>query len=144
MIDIKKGIGAIILAKDTGRIMLNLRSEYTSKPKTWSFWGGMVESNEQIFEGLSRELFEELGKIPNVKKVYPLDLFFSEDKKFNYYTVIIIVEKEFIPELNKESNGYAWCDIGTWPKPLHEGAKKLLNNKNIKKNLLWALKNTDK
>lgn len=141
---IYRAAGAIIAAKDTGRIMLNLRSEFTSRPKTWSFWGGMIEPTENITEGLSRELHEELGEIPSVIKVFPLDLFFSDDKKFNYYTLLIIVEKEFIPVLNRESDGYAWCNIGTWPKPLHEGAKKLLYNKNIKKNLIWALRNSDK
>ncbi len=27
------------------------------------------------------------------------------------------------PKLNGESAGYAWVDIGQWPKPLHNGAK---------------------
>ena len=33
-------------------------------------------------------------------------------------------ELEFLPpKLNGESSGYAWVDIGTWPQPLHNGAK---------------------
>ena len=32
-----------------------------------------------------------------------------------------------MPNLNGESCGYAWVDIGTWPKPLHEGARVTLN-----------------
>lgn len=133
-----RAAGAIILAKDTGRIMLNLRSRFMSKPKTWSFWGGMIDEEETVTSGLSRELIEEMGSIPNIVKAYPLDIFHSKDGKFNYYTMLIISEKEFIPMLNKESDGYAWCRIGSWPKPLHDGAKKLLYNKQIKKNLLWA------
>jgi hypothetical protein len=35
-----------------------------------------------------------------------------------------VVDKEFQPpKLNGESAGYAWVDIGQWPKPLHNGAK---------------------
>lgn len=135
-----KAAGALILAKDTGRIMLNLRSKFTSHAGTWSFWGGMVEDNEQITEGLSREIFEEMGTIPNIKEVLPLDIYHSADGNFQYYTMLIIVEKEFIPELNRESDGYTWCRIGKYPKPLHTGAKKLLYNSSVKSNLIKQLK----
>ena len=27
------------------------------------------------------------------------------------------------PKLNGESAGYAWVNIGQWPKPLHNGSK---------------------
>lgn len=138
--NIFEAAGALFLAKDTGRIMLNLRSKFTSKPHTWSFWGGMSTKDESPMEGLTRELNEEMGEIPNILKAYPLDVFHSGDGKFNYYTVLIIVENEFIPKLNKESDGYCWCRIGNWPRPLHEGAKKLLYNKDTKKNLIWALR----
>ena len=135
-----KAAGALILAKDTGRIMLNLRSKFTSHAGTWSFWGGMVEDNEQITEGLSREIFEEMGTIPNIKEVLPLDIYHSADGNFQYYTMLIIVEKEFIPELNRESDGYTWCRIGKYPKPLHTRAKKLLYNSSVKSNLIKQLK----
>ena len=135
MDNIYRAAGALFLAKDTGRVMLNLRSEHTSKPHTWSFWGGMVLKEETPMDGLTRELSEELGEIPNIIKAFPLDVFHSIDGKFNYYTVAILVENEFIPQLNKEGNGYCWCNIGSWPKPLHEGAKKLLYNRNIVKNI---------
>ena len=40
-----------------------------------------------------------------------------------YYSFVAVVEEEFIPTLNDESAGYAWVNIGQWPKPLHEGAR---------------------
>lgn len=135
-----KAAGALILAKDTGRVMLNLRSRFTSHTGTWSFWGGMVEGDEQITEGLSREIFEEMGDIPNILEVLPLDIYHSADGNFQYYTMLIVVGQEFIPRLNRESDGYSWCRIGKWPKPLHTGAKKLLYNKNIKTNLIKQFK----
>ena len=132
--------GALFLAKTTGRVLLNLRSKYTSNSRTWSFCGGMVESNETVQEGLARELYEEIGSVPNFIKSYPLDVFHSADGNFNYFTLLILVEDEFIPKLNRESDGYAWVKVGAWPAPLHPAAKKLLHNKNIKKNILWTLK----
>lgn len=135
-----KAAGALILAKNTGRVMLNLRSKFTSHAGTWSFWGGMVEDNEGITEGLSREIFEEMGHIPDIVEVMPLDVYHSADGNFQYYTMLIVVGTEFIPQLNRESDGYSWCRIGKYPKPLHTGAKKLLYNTNVKSNLIKHLK----
>ena len=50
-------------------------------------------------------------------------------------TIILLVEREFTPTLNSEHNGYAWVDIGAWPKPLHRGVRKSLSNKIIRTKL---------
>ena len=50
-----RAAGALIIAKDTGRVMLNLRSRFVSHSGTWSFCGGMVHEDETIVYGLSRE-----------------------------------------------------------------------------------------
>jgi hypothetical protein len=46
-----------------------------------------------------------------------------------------MVDKEFIPALNHEHAGYAWCTYDFWPKPLHQGVKNSLNNRVIKAKL---------
>jgi len=74
-------------------------------------------------DALFRELREEMGFVPDIEKIYPFDIYESKDKHFRYYTFVCIVEEEFIPKLNGESVGYAWSNIGVWPKPMHEGAK---------------------
>ena len=121
--------GCCFLALDTGRIMLQQRSKKSSHPLTWSFWGGKIEKGEQPIDALRRELTEEIGFVPAMEKLNPLDTFKSPDNGFIYYTYVIITPKEFIPSLNDESSGYAWVDIGKWPKPLHSGAKITLNSK---------------
>jgi len=127
-------VGTTFIAKDTKRILLNLRSEEVSYPNTWSFWGGKIEKGELPLDALRRELKEEMGFVPPMEKLNPLDTFQSKDNGFKYYTYVIVTPKEFIPTLNDESNGYAWVKIGHYPKPLHNGAKLTLNNeKNIKK-----------
>ena len=58
----------------------------------------------------------------------------SKDKNFMYYSFVYVTDKEFIPTLNNESSGYAWVNIGNWPKPLHDGARNTLaRNKGIDK-----------
>jgi ADP-ribose pyrophosphatase YjhB (NUDIX family) len=127
--------GCIILSLDSGRICLQLRSENAKYGGTWSFWGGKQEQNEKPVETLLRELKEEIGLIPDIEKVYPLHRYVSRDKNFEYNAFVVTVYEEFIPNLNHESNGYAWVNIGCYPKPLHKGAKNVLLNASINKKI---------
>jgi len=45
---------------------------------------------------------------------------------------VVVVENEFIPTLNDEHCGYAWCSYDNWPKPLHQGLKTSFGNKVIR------------
>lgn len=117
-----KAAGVVFLAKDTGRCLLQLRNSDKRFKHTWGFFGGIIEREETPFECLQRELGEEIGFMPELAKLNPIDIYQSKDKKFFYYSFVAVVEKEFSPKLNGESAGYAWVDIGVWPKPLHQGA----------------------
>ena len=117
-----KAAGVVFLAKDTGRCLLQLRNSDKRFKHTWGFFGGIIEKEETPFECLQRELGEEIGFMPELAKLNPIDIYQSKDKKFFYYSFVAVVEKEFSPKLNGESAGYAWVDIGVWPKPLHQGA----------------------
>lgn len=123
--------GCCFLALDTGKIMLQQRSKRSSHALTWSFWGGKARKDERPIETLLRECKEELGPLPDVAKVHPINTFISDDKKFTYNAFCVTVFEEFIPRLNKESDGYCWCSIGSWPKPLHKGAKMVLSNRDL-------------
>jgi 8-oxo-dGTP pyrophosphatase MutT (NUDIX family) len=127
--------GGLFLAKDTKRFLFLLRTQ----PKTlgtWGLVGGKEEPGDLTpYNTLMREVSEEVGKTPTVKKVVPLELFVSADQKFQYNTYVLLVEKEFIPTLNSEHNGYSWVDLGAWPKPLHRGVRKSLSNKIIRTKL---------
>ena len=121
------GVGTIFLALDTERVLLQFRNSDKRHKHTWGFWGGLVEAGESPYEALTRELDEELGFVPDINKLNPIDVYKSKDKNFMYYSFVAVIEHEFMPILNGESCGYAWVDIGTWPKPLHEGARVTLN-----------------
>jgi 8-oxo-dGTP pyrophosphatase MutT (NUDIX family) len=123
--------GCCFLALDTGRIMLQQRSSEVSHPLTWSFWGGKSEINERPIETLLRECREEMGILPDIEKVYPIHTFISDDNNFTYHTFCVTVFEEFIPLCNRESAGYAWIRLGAWPKPLHRGAKLVLDKKEM-------------
>ena len=76
-----------------------------------------------------REIKEEIGDTSDIVKSIPLETFVSNDEKFNFHTYLCVVKNEFIPKLNGEHNGYAWVTFENWPKPLHQGLRNTLQNK---------------
>lgn len=123
----KQAAGVIFLALDTGRCLLQLRNSDKRFKHHWGFWGGMIEPGETVYEAIQRELQEEIGMVPDINKLNPIDVYQSKNGEFMYYSFAAVVEAEFTPTLNSESAGYAWVDIGVWPKPLHEGTRITLN-----------------
>ena len=121
--------GCIFLSIDTSRVMLQQRSGAVNHPRTWGFFGGKSEGNERPSETLYREMEEEIGLVPSIDKVIPINKFTSPNKKFIYNSFVVTVDDEFIPVLNNESDGYCWVKIGNWPRPLHPGAKIQFNSK---------------
>jgi len=126
-----KSIGALFIAQDTGRILLALRSSRQSHPLEFSLFGGKVNSDETLIEGLERELHEELGQLPHIVKTIPIDVFKSKDNNFEYYSMLVVTPCEFIPILNSENSGYVWVLPGEWPKMIHPGAKSMLFNQSF-------------
>jgi 8-oxo-dGTP pyrophosphatase MutT (NUDIX family) len=121
--------GGIFLAKDTKRFLFLLRTQGKTAG-TWGLVGGRKEPTDiTAYDALTREIQEEVGKIPTIRKTIPLELFVSNDQHFQYNTYVLLVDKEFIPTLNAEHAGYAWCDFSHWPKPLHQGVKTSLSSK---------------
>lgn len=124
--------GGLFLAKDTKRFLFLLRTQGRTAG-TWGLVGGRKEPTDATpFDALKREIEEEIGKVSNIKKTIPLELFTSNDQNFQYNTYVVLVDNEFIPVLNEEHSGYAWCAYDNWPKPLHQGLKASFGNKVIR------------
>lgn len=121
--------GGLFLSKDTKRFLFLLRTQGKTAG-TWGFVGGKKEPTDLTpFDTLTREIFEEVGNVPVIKKMIPLEQYVSKDLLFNYNTYILLVDNEFIPNLNEEHSAYAWCNYECFPKPLHQGVKSSLNNR---------------
>ena len=89
--------------------------------------GGKIESGETLIDGIQRECSEELGSMPDYLKLVPLEKFTTADAGFEYHTFFCSVDKEFVPELNEEHNGWAWINSGVWPRPMHPGLWSTVN-----------------
>jgi 8-oxo-dGTP pyrophosphatase MutT (NUDIX family) len=120
--------GALFYTLNTNRFLFLHRAS-GKRNNLWGLVGGTNEGIETPFEGLTREIEEEIGFLPNIKKTLPLESFISLDSKFHFHTYLCVVEEEFIPQLNNEHDGYAWCSFTKWPKPLHHGLRNTLQSK---------------
>jgi 8-oxo-dGTP pyrophosphatase MutT (NUDIX family) len=113
---------------------LFLHRTQSKKSNLWGLVGGTNEKQETPWEGLKREIFEEIGKV-EIKKILPLETFVAQNNLFKYHTYLCICEKEFIPYLNHEHDGYAWVKYLKWPRPLHFGLKNTLIKKHNKQKI---------
>jgi uncharacterized protein len=126
--------GTLFYALDTKRFLLLYRTNNGNNSNCWGLVGGKNEGCETPWEGLQREIEEEIGTVA-IKKTIPLESFVSSDEHFNFHTYLCVVEKEFIPTLNNEHSGYSWCSFNQWPKPLHTGLANTLRSKTNKNKL---------
>ncbi len=129
--------GCLFYAKSSKRFLFLHRQQ--KQKGTWGMVGGSTHDTETPWQGLQREIVEEIGFQPTISKTIPLELFVSKDTKFRFHTFVCVVDQEFAPKLNVEHSGYAWVSVNQWPLPLHEGVRKSLNSKQIKTKLQTIL-----
>jgi 8-oxo-dGTP pyrophosphatase MutT (NUDIX family) len=122
----RRGAGCIIMARDTGRFCIAHRSNSVEQPGTWGTWGGAIDEGEDPAQAARRELAEEAG-YAGAMKLVPLYVF-KHESGFTYYNFLAIVEREFRPKLDWETQGWDWVEYGAWPNPLHPGLKAVLSD----------------
>lgn len=120
--------GALFFTLETNRFLLLYRKN-GKRNNQWGIVGGTNEDSETPWEGLKREIKEEIGFLPDIIKTIPLETFVSTDQKFQFHTYLCVIEEEFIPILNDEHDGYAWVGYENWPKPLHQGLRNTFSSK---------------
>jgi len=126
--------GALIYSKTTRRFLL-LQKANGRNQSTWGLVGGTNIQGESPWQGLQREIQEEIGFIPDIIKTIPIETFVSNDTVFNFHTYLCVIEDEFIPILSDEHCAWAWCVIDYAPKPLHQGLRNSFSNKIIRTKL---------
>ncbi|NPV13062.1 MAG: NUDIX hydrolase [Ignavibacteria bacterium] len=113
--------------KKTKRILLNYRSKYVNEPYTWGIYGGKLDSDEDIINTVKREFLEESGYDGQIDLI-PAYVFRSVNGTFEYHNFIGVINDEFEPELDWESEGYKWVTFDELLsiKPKHFGLEELL------------------
>ena len=134
------GVGVLLWSKTTGRSLYLLRND---REGTWCLPGGKVERGESLLSALTRECQEEIGWICN-DKIYPIECYTTLDGRFQYHTFFAVIDTEFIPTLNHEHVGWAWCDRGSWPRPLHGGLHQTLSQDTVRQKIDIILQSSTK
>jgi 8-oxo-dGTP pyrophosphatase MutT (NUDIX family) len=119
-------VGIWFYAVNTGRYLYLMRND-PKYPGSWGLPGGRIEPGESLRDAMIRECREELGFVPDFVRLVPIEKFTTADGAFAYHTFYCSVAEEFVPELNHEHLGYAWINLGTWPKPMHPGLWSTVN-----------------
>jgi len=135
-----RGVGALIYAKDTDRFLFLLRNG-KKFDGSWGLVGGKIDDKETAGKALIREIKEEINLTLTEEKIIPLDTFTSTNKKFLFYTYLLIIENEFMPKLNEEHKGYCWCYLEDHPKPLHPGLHVTFRTNDVKQKIITAKNN---
>jgi ADP-ribose pyrophosphatase YjhB (NUDIX family) len=126
--------GALFYAKTTKRFLL-VQKAHGKHEGTWGLVGGTNIAGENPWQGLRREVIEEIGAMPDIIKTIPIETFVSNDTVFNFHTYLCVIEDEFVPILSTEHNGWAWVTIDRAPKPLHQGLRNSFSSKTIRTKL---------
>jgi 8-oxo-dGTP pyrophosphatase MutT (NUDIX family) len=126
--------GALFYAKSTRRFLL-LQKAHGKHEGTWGLVGGTNVVGETPWQGLQREITEEISSHPKIIKTIPLETFVSNDRVFNFHTYLCVIDNEFVPVLSNEHNGWAWAVIDRAPKPLHQGLRNSFSSKTIRTKL---------
>jgi len=135
------GSGVLVVARDTQRILLGLRSEDVNEPNTWGNFGGAIgvtdwgEPEEALppEENALKEMAEEIGYTGAIEMI---PSFTYRSPEFTYYNFIGIVEQESDVPLNQfnwevsELQWFTLAEIMALPN-LHFGVSALMSQEEM-------------
>jgi 8-oxo-dGTP pyrophosphatase MutT (NUDIX family) len=108
-------VGIFIISKKTNNFLLLHRSKH---PIVWSILTGKIDGDENPFETIKREIFEETGltQVYNIKKI-------GEDTVSGrtFHLFVGYVDDDIdLPNLKvDENNNYGWFSEENLPTPIH-------------------------
>lgn len=129
------GAGILPLCKENGKFLVPFRSEFVNEPNTYGVWGGKLDDMEtdDPKKAAIQEFQEECGYTDKIKMI-PSYVYEKNDQNgkniFTYFNYIGIIENEFKPILNWETESYKWVSLEELYniEPKHFGLEDLLEN----------------
>lgn len=125
-------VGILPISVSTGRILMALRSKRVSGGGTWGTIGGRADKITDLKGEALREFREETGYRGEFVRLMPVFVFQEPDngKIFKYHNFIGLLQDEFIPKKNWETDQFRWVVYETFLKlgPKHFGLNALLKD----------------
>ena len=134
------GAGILPYCSTTRRFLINHRSGDVLEPNTWGTWGGKLDEGieeEHEIEGVALREFEEESGFNGSIDLHIIYIFKASGNVFKYYNYLGIVNEEFEPQLDWESQGFEWLTMDDLlslsnnklkHKKIHFGLKALIKN----------------
>jgi 8-oxo-dGTP pyrophosphatase MutT (NUDIX family) len=123
---VKRAAGILLVRPWDFRVLLVRRTK--SKPHTWAFPGGKVESGETDLEGAMREFREEMGSLPRME-VFPDPYACLEVPGFTFaiFMAGLKAPRFWEPELDREHDAFGWYLPWELPRPVMSGARQAIH-----------------
>jgi len=103
-----KAAGVLCVSAQSGRFLVMLRSDEVNEPNTWGVLSGKVDGKESFEQAATREAREETGY---TGKVSLTPMYKFKDNDFTFQNFLGIVDQEFEPKLNWESEDSRWLTL---------------------------------
>jgi 8-oxo-dGTP pyrophosphatase MutT (NUDIX family) len=120
--------GILFFAKNTGNFLLLYRSADVVDGSCWCGAGGKIEEGETPEQAARREIEEEIGFDTYADEDFYTPLYTHKSENLTFYNFLGIVDEQFFPELNWESDGYVWAPLDKLPQPFHYGFQEILDD----------------
>ncbi len=128
------GAGILPICLKTGRILVAYRSIHVNEPHTFGIFGGAIDADGDDHtrtpeQAAREELHEEAGYKGHFD-VIPAYVFKTPSGSFTYYNFIGLLDDEFEPELDWETESTKWITLQELYdlKPKHFGLEALIKN----------------
>jgi 8-oxo-dGTP diphosphatase len=90
--------------------MLQKRSAFAHEGGSWSCAGGALDSHETALDGALREASEEVGAVPEHRRLLGENVF-APATDWLYTTIVIGVDQPFGESMNFETDDVAWVAV---------------------------------
>ena len=132
--DLEEGAG-ILLVSPSGKILLQMRSEFVNNPSVYGTTGGHLTESEDKFEAAKREFYEETsysGPFLNPQKL-SYQVFLTPYTTFLAKTTSELDNLKPLPEFEHEVSFYKWFTLEEIKKldNLHPGLQDLISNEDV-------------
>lgn len=124
----RQAAGALVIARSTGRILLQKRSEDVLQPGDWGCCSGAHHEDESPEAAARREMREETGWNGDDALVEIVPAYVFSSGSFIFRNHLAIIEDEFDPIGGWESVDHVWASLDKLPDPLHFGIQALLED----------------